>query len=54
MNEKGSILLPVLLFFILLLSASTVIASISVDRVRHAEMMSTYYQESAVEMWIQE
>lgn len=50
-NEKGSVLLPVLLFFILLLSASTVIAQITVDRVRHAEMMSEYYRDAAEELW---
>lgn len=54
MNNRGSVLLPVLLFFILLLSASTVIAAITVDRVRHAEMMSEYYRDAAEELWGQQ
>ncbi|AJD91441.1 hypothetical protein JMA_21240 [Jeotgalibacillus malaysiensis] len=44
-------MLPVLLIFILLLSASTVVAAISVDRIRHAEMMSDYYRKEAEKLW---
>ncbi|MBM7577573.1 hypothetical protein [Jeotgalibacillus terrae] len=50
-NEKGSILLPIILFFILLTSSAVVITTLSIEKVRHAEMMSDYYSKAASELF---
>ncbi|KIL48510.1 hypothetical protein KP77_22970 [Jeotgalibacillus alimentarius] len=50
-NEKGSILLPIILFFILLTSAAVVITTLSIEKVRHAEMMSDYYSRAASDLF---
>ncbi len=51
LNHKGSIVLPVVIFYFVLLSAAILITTLSHNQVRHYEGMVSYYQKSVYKDW---